>query len=65
VRLAIYDVTGRRVTTLVDRTLAAGEYRTNWDGRDARGHAAAAGVYWARLEWDGGSHAERLVHVQP
>jgi FlgD Ig-like domain len=64
-RLAIYDVAGRRVTTLLDRVLAAGEHQTSWDGRDARGHAAGAGVYWARLEWDGGSHAERLVRVEP
>jgi len=58
VRLEVYDVRGRRVRTLVDRTVSAGEFRARWDGRDDAGRAAAAGIYFLRLTAPG---VERTV----
>jgi hypothetical protein len=49
VRLEIYDVAGRRVTTLVDRHLTAGPYSYEWDGRNQHGEKVASGVYFYRL----------------
>ncbi len=49
VSLAIYDLTGRRVATLVKGERAAGSHRVVWDGIASDGRAAAAGVYLARL----------------
>jgi hypothetical protein len=45
VELAVYDVGGRLVRTLVDRPMTAGTHAASWDGRTADGLAAAAGVY--------------------
>jgi flagellar hook capping protein FlgD len=50
VRLALYDVRGRRVRTLVDEARAAGVHREPWDGRDDRGMREGAGIYLARVE---------------
>jgi flagellar hook assembly protein FlgD len=50
VRLAVYDLAGRLVRRLVDRTLEAGRHNTVWDGRDQRGLRVASGVYFYRLE---------------
>jgi len=50
VRLEVLDVAGRHVRTLVSDPLPAGDHRATWDGRDARGRDAAAGVYLLRLE---------------
>jgi hypothetical protein len=50
VRLAILDIGGRRVASLVDRDLPAGSHAARWDGRDASGRRVAAGVYLAVLE---------------
>jgi len=50
VRLAVYDVTGRRVRTLVEGFRAAGGQAVEWDGRDDAGAAAPAGLYLYRLE---------------
>jgi hypothetical protein len=50
VRLVIYDVAGRQVRRLVERTLGAGEHEATWDGRGADGAKAPAGVYFARLQ---------------
>ncbi len=51
VTLKIYDVTGRLVRTLVDRALQfAGQQTVAWDGRDALGGSAGAGIYFYRVE---------------
>jgi thermitase len=47
--VAIYDVGGRTLRTLADRDLPAGEHALVWDGRDDRGRAVPAGLYWVRL----------------
>ena len=50
VRLDVYSVSGRLVTTLTDRDFEAGRHHESWDGRDASGHALPSGVYLVRLE---------------
>ena len=49
VRLVVYDSLGRLVRVLYDQPLAAGSYRTRWDGLDAEGRPAASGPYLYRL----------------
>src|SRR6185295_13540964 len=49
-RIAVHDVTGRTVAVLADGVQAAGLHAARWDGRTARGQAAATGVYFVRLE---------------
>jgi hypothetical protein len=62
-RLVVMDVAGRRVRTLLDTPLAAGPHEIAWDGRDAGGAQAAAGLYWAMLEAGGEKVSRRLVRV--
>jgi hypothetical protein len=54
--LRVYDVTGRRVATLVDEVRPAGDHVATW-------HAGglASGVYFYRLRVDGVVHTRRLV----
>jgi len=61
VRLAVYDVRGRLLTTLVDRDHAAGGYAATWNGRTARGARADAGVYFARLTVTGAGEPQVRV----
>ncbi len=49
VKLAVYDVTGRHVCTLLDDHVAAGTRRVVWDGTDAAVRNVASGVYVVRL----------------
>jgi flagellar hook assembly protein FlgD len=49
VSLAIYDISGRLVRTLIDRTMDSGVYTQEWNGRDANGNTVASGVYFYRL----------------
>jgi FlgD Ig-like domain/PQQ-like domain len=49
-RLAVFDLRGRQVTTLVNGNLDEGTHTTSWDGRDHQGRAVPAGVYLAIME---------------
>jgi RNA polymerase sigma factor (TIGR02999 family) len=63
VRLSVVDVRGREVVKLVDRTLAAGRYRSSWNGRTVGG-PAARGVYFVSFEAAGRKFHRRLVLVR-
>ncbi len=49
VTLAIYNVAGERVATLVDHDVAPGPYEAVWDAKTDNGAPLASGVYFARL----------------
>jgi len=49
-RLALYDVAGRLVRTLVQGTLPAGPHVVRWDGRNRKGAELPAAVYFLKLE---------------
>jgi hypothetical protein len=49
VTLAIYDVGGRLVRTLVDDMVAEGKQERVWDGKDASGSHVSSGVYFYSL----------------
>lgn len=51
VRIRLYDVAGRVIRTLADRSFAAGEYDLVWDGAGDDGSRVARGVYFARVEY--------------
>ncbi len=59
--LAVYDIAGRRVATLVDEMKLAGRHSMVWDARNEAGERVASGVYFARLECDGAGDSRRLV----
>jgi hypothetical protein len=49
VKLEVFDVAGRRMTTLVDGARGTGEHEVAWSGETAYG-MARRGVYFARIE---------------
>jgi hypothetical protein len=64
VTLAVYDLQGRRVATLVDAPQAAGRQSVQWDGCDAAGRPVATGVYLYRLRTGPLSELKRLAVVR-
>ena len=50
VRLEIFEVTGRRVRTVVDTRRPAGFHAAVWDGNDSDGRRVASGTYIYRLK---------------
>jgi hypothetical protein len=61
VRLVLHDATGRRVRALLDRDAAAGPGAVAWDLRDDAGARVAAGVYFARLVFEGEARESKVV----
>lgn len=49
VRVGIYDLSGRLVTTLADADFGPGDHALAWDGCDAAGRPLPSGTYAARL----------------
>jgi hypothetical protein len=64
VQVDVFDVAGRRVTSLVDTSRSAGMGFVRWDGRDDSGRAVAAGVYFIRARAAGETQTKRLVLVR-
>jgi hypothetical protein len=50
VQLAIFDVAGRRVRTLVDEVQAAASHEVLWSGSDDAGNSVSSGVYFYVLD---------------
>jgi len=61
VTLGIYDIQGRMVRKLVDRTMSAGTHSTTWDRKDDSGARVKAGVYYYRLQTPSARFEKRLV----
>jgi len=49
VSLAVYDLSGRQIRSLVDGHLPAGVFQREWDGLDDRGRSVSSGVYCYQL----------------
>jgi hypothetical protein len=63
VNLAIYDVTGRRVRTLVQAFEEGGVHEKHWDLLDDERRRVSSGLYFSRLQTSSASACEKLVLV--
>jgi len=49
IKIEIYNISGQRVRTLVNREYAAGRYQIEWNGMNDAGAPVATGMYVCRL----------------
>ena len=59
VDIKIYDISGRKVTTLVGQQLNAGTYEITWDAS-----RFSSGIYFAKLQTENYSKTIRLILVK-
>jgi hypothetical protein len=64
VQVAIFDVLGRHLATLVDGHRGAGLQTAFWTGRLEGGSPAPSGVYFVRVDAGGVPKTEKLIHVR-
>lgn len=65
VELSVYDLSGRRIKTLLSRQLSLGQQASAWDATDDAGRSVAAGTYFLRLTTANGRAAtERVTLVR-
>ena len=63
VDLSVFDVSGRRLATLLIGEQPAGRKSVTWDGREASGGRVPPGLYFARLVTPQGSVLRRIVRM--
>ena len=61
VSLAVYDITGSLVRTLVNGSMESGSHSVVWDGKDDSGSEVSTGVYFYRLSDADGSSVRRMT----
>ena len=64
VELTLYDVSGRRVRSLVTGHQNAGPHTATWNGRDEAGRNVASGTYFARLTVSGVSSVKSVTLIR-
>jgi flagellar hook capping protein FlgD len=64
VDMRVLDVQGREVWTAPVRAFTAGQWSLGWDGRTARGDAAAAGIYLVQVNVDGRTFVRRIARMR-
>ena len=62
-RVAVYDLTGRRIRTLFEGC-ASGERTVDWDGRDASGRAVSSGSYFVRMSGERVDEVRKITLVR-
>ena len=61
VKIAVYDLLGRRVTTLYDGNLEAGHHTFTWSGKDFMGTGVASGIYFIQMQADDYSATRKAI----
>jgi hypothetical protein len=62
--LAVYNIAGQKVRTLLSGRLMAGDHGFVWDGRNEGGKPVASGSYLAVLKAGGRQASQRLVLIK-
>jgi len=61
VRLTVFNTLGQEIATLLADRLTAGNHAQPWDGRQANGEPAPAGIYFIRLQTETTQATQRVV----
>jgi len=64
VELAVHNVLGQKIRTLVLGNIPGGEHSVVWDGRDEGGRTLSSGVYFYRLRWENRVLTRRMVLIK-
>ncbi len=61
VTLTVYDLTGQKVKTLVNKKMSAGSHTAVWNGMNEMGQKVSSGAYFYRLENDTYQLTKKMV----
>jgi hypothetical protein len=64
VRLAVYNILGQKVRTLVDKHQSAGVQTVSWEGTDDKGNQVSSGVYFYKVEAGEFSDMKKMLLVK-
>ena len=61
VNMAVYDILGRNIKTLVNEQQGIGRYRVKWNGKDQNGVSVSSGIYFVHLLTDMGRSQTKKI----
>ena len=64
INLSVFDITGKLITTLANKTLPQGQQRILWNGTDKNGKEVNSGSYIIRLKSDRKTVAQTVEIIQ-
>jgi flagellar hook assembly protein FlgD len=64
VKITVYDIRGRLVTTLQDGNQNAGYHRVKWNTQSTAGRAVSSGIYVYRIEAGEFTGVGKLVYLR-
>jgi hypothetical protein len=64
VLLAIYNLAGQQIRTLVNERQSAGTWKVVWDGKDLHGNMVASGIYLYRLNIENNIQTRKMILIK-
>jgi len=64
VKLIVYDIQGREVTTIQEAEQSPGTYEVKWNGIDQSGNPVSTGVYFCRLQAGAYSKTIKMLYLK-
>lgn len=64
VEMAIYNLLGQKVKTLINEIKYAGEFSIDWDGRNEYNQLISSGIYFCRVKTNEGSFTRKMAVVR-
>jgi flagellar hook assembly protein FlgD len=60
----VFDVSGRTVAVIADRTFGRGYHSVEWTGRDETGRTVPSGTYVVQMETGDGAETQKVSLVR-
>ncbi len=64
VNLAVYNIKGEKIKTLVDKYLKKGKHTFNWNGKNEQGKEVSSGVYFYKLADDKSVKIRKMLIIK-
>ncbi len=64
VTLKIYDISGREISTLLDKDVEAGSHVVMWQGKNEAGNTMASGTYFVRMTAGKFTSTQKIVMIK-
>ncbi len=64
VSIKVYDVSGRRIKTLVDGVRQPGHHYVTWNGHNEKGVAVAPGIYFYQMKFANEVYSKKIVLIR-
>lgn len=61
VKLEIFNLLGKKITTLINKQLPAGSYNITWNGTDENNNTMPSGVYFYQLHTDNHTSSKKMI----